>query len=105
MPSPDADGALRLRLEALWIYPIKSCGGYEVPSAQVSPRTGLIGDREWVMLTPGGRQAWMGEFHRMALIQARNDCDGLVLSAPGMDNFLVPFDSPGRDCMVKMWND
>jgi len=55
MPSPDADGARRLRLAGLWIYPVKSCGGYEMSSAHVSPRTGLIGDREWVMLTQDGR--------------------------------------------------
>ncbi|KQW45835.1 MULTISPECIES: MOSC domain-containing protein [unclassified Roseateles] len=105
MHSPDADSARRLLLAGLWIYPVKSCGGYDVSSAQVSPRTGLIGDREWVMLTPDGRQAWMGEFHRMALIRVRNDCDGLVLSARSMEDFLVPFDSPRQACTVKMWND
>jgi uncharacterized protein len=105
MRSPDAEEPRRVRLSGLWIYPVKSCGGYEVAASQVSPRTGLVGDREWVMLTPDGRQAWMGEFHRMALIQARNDCDGLVLSAPGVANLLVPFDSPSRACTVQMWSD
>jgi uncharacterized protein len=105
MPSPDVDSTRRLKLAGLWIYPVKYCGGYEVAAAQVSPRTGLIGDREWIMVIPDGRQAWMGEFHRMALIQARNDCDGLVLSSPGVANFLVPFDSPSQACTVRMWND
>lgn len=94
-----------LRLAGLWIYPVKSCAGHEVASAAVHPRTGLKGDREWILVTPDGRQAWMGEFHRMTLIQARLGCDGLVLSAPGVASLHVPFEPRGGACTVQMWND
>lgn len=94
-----------LQLAGLWIYPVKSCAGHEVPWAQVTPQSGLVGDREWVMLTPDGRQAWMGEFHRMTLIRARLGCDGLVLGAPGLEDFHVPFEPAGPVAEVKMWND
>lgn len=101
--SPEPENPLQLA--SLWIYPVKSCAGHEVPRAQVTPQTGLVGDREWVMLTPDGRQAWMGEFRRMTLIRARLGCDGLVLSAPGVEDLHVPFEPTGPACTVKMWND
>lgn len=94
-----------LQLTGLWIYPVKSCAGQAVTSAQVTPQSGLAGDREWVMVTPDGRQAWMGEFHRMTLIRAQLDNDELVLHAPGLEPIRAPLEAGGPPCTVKMWND
>jgi len=97
--------AVPLTLSGLWIYPVKSCAGQAVSWAEVRPESGLVGDREWVMLTPDGRQAWMGEFHRMTLVRATLSAKGLVLSAPGLEDLVVTEAAATRPANVKMWND
>src|SRR6202000_85690 len=43
-----------MRLDALFIYPIKSCAGIALERAQVTPR-GLLHDRRWMIVDEQGR--------------------------------------------------
>jgi molybdenum cofactor sulfurtransferase len=62
----------RLSIESLTIYPIKSCGGLEIPRGidwEVRPE-GLAWDREWCLIHRGTGQALSQKRHpRMALIR------------------------------------
>ncbi|ESZ92172.1 hypothetical protein SBOR_7429 [Sclerotinia borealis F-4128] len=65
-------------VESLTIYPIKSCGGFEVPKEaawEVKPE-GLSWDREWCLIHQGTGQALSQKrYPRMALIKPTIDFD------------------------------
>ncbi|KAK0618362.1 pyridoxal phosphate-dependent transferase [Bombardia bombarda] len=62
----------RLHIQAISVYPIKSCGGFQVPPGvnwEVRPE-GLAWDREWCLVHRGSGQALSQKRHpRMALIR------------------------------------
>ncbi|KAF7937719.1 uncharacterized protein EAE97_007515 [Botrytis byssoidea] len=65
-------------VESLTIYPIKSCGGFEIPKEtawEVRPE-GLAWDREWCLIHQGTGQALSQKrYPRMALIRPTIDFD------------------------------
>lgn len=95
-------------IDALWLYPIKGCRGFNVPTAALAP-TGLevkgIGDREWVVVDDQGEFLSQRELPKMALIETRLTADSLRLKAPGMLQLDVPFESEGDILKVRVWND
>lgn len=75
IPAPDFSSTLQaktLLVESLTIYPIKSCGGLQIPlytDWEVRPE-GLAWDREWCLIHQGTGQALSQKRHaRMALIR------------------------------------
>lgn len=95
-------------IEALWLYPIKGCRGFSVPSATLAP-TGLevngIGDREWLVVDDDREFLSQRELPKMALIETRLTSDSLRLRAPGMLQLDVPFETEGEVVSVRVWND
>ncbi|TEY50429.1 hypothetical protein BOTCAL_0276g00100 [Botryotinia calthae] len=69
-------------VESLTIYPIKSCGGFEIPKEtawEVRPE-GLAWDREWCLIHQGTGQALSQKrYPRMALIKPTIDFDSGLL--------------------------
>jgi molybdenum cofactor sulfurtransferase len=65
-----------ISVESLTIYPIKSCGGFSIPSGidwEVRPE-GLVWDREWCLVHQGTGQALSQKRHtRMVLIRPSLD--------------------------------
>jgi molybdenum cofactor sulfurtransferase len=65
-----------LKVHSITVYPIKSCGGYEVPTQtpwEIRPE-GLAWDREWCLLHRGTGQALSQKRHpKMALIRPTLD--------------------------------
>jgi uncharacterized protein len=57
-----------LTLTQLWIYPIKSLGGFQVSSAMVTPR-GLQHDRRWMLIDDENVFLSQRELPEMALLQ------------------------------------
>lgn len=96
------------RIDALWLYPIKGCRGFQVPEATLVP-TGLevggIGDREWVVVDDHNEFVSQRELPIMALVETRLTADSLRLKAPGMLQLDVPFESEGDVLKVRVWND
>lgn len=70
------------RVETVTIYPIKSCGGWEIPSRRawdINPE-GLAWDREWCLIHQGTRAALSQKrVPRMALIRPSIDFETRVL--------------------------
>ncbi|OBR15386.1 Molybdenum cofactor sulfurase [Colletotrichum higginsianum IMI 349063] len=71
-----------LRIQSIVVYPIKSCGGYSVPSGtvwEVRPE-GLVWDREWCLVHQGSGQALSQKrYPKMALFRPILDFDRGIL--------------------------
>ena len=72
-----------VRLQALYVHPVKSCAGIAVQQALLVD-TGFEFDRAWMVVDEDGEFLSQRELPRMALIRQRLRGDDLVLRAPGM---------------------
>ena len=78
-----------LTLTGLHRYPVKSCSGEVLESAEVEP-WGLVGDRRWMLVDEDGETVTVREQPRMVLVRPATDGGGLGLSAPGAPDLHVP---------------
>ena len=94
-------------VSALYIYPIKSLGGFSVTEANVSP-TGFEYDRRWMLVDKDGKFMTQRQVHSMALLQTAITPDGLYIyhkQSPDK-NIMVPFlPNSLEKRKVKVWND
>ena len=69
---PAAQGAAHRVVQSLTVYPIKSCGGYEIPASiewDVNPE-GLAWDREWCFINQSNGQVMsQKKYPKMALVR------------------------------------
>lgn len=98
-----------LRLTALYLYPVKSCRGLAVTSAEVDA-CGLIGDRRFMVIDAEGRFLTQRAHPRLALIATTLTSDDLILSSPNHGSVSVPHAShlPPRASMTRsvvVWKD
>jgi uncharacterized protein YcbX len=89
---------------ALFCYPVKSCRGVALTRGRLTER-GIARDREWMIVGADGRFLTQRDLPRMALIDAQVDDRALTLTAPGMDDLVVPLDLAGRAVPVTIWRD
>lgn len=78
------------KLTRIMVYPVKSCGGVELESAELRAG-GLAHDRRWMLLDERGRMATQRRHPEMARIRAAIEPDALRLRAPGMPELSLPF--------------
>jgi len=102
-----------LRLTALNIYPVKSCRGVAVTSAEVDAR-GFVGDRRFLVVDAAGRFLTQRAHPRMALIETGLGDGALTLSASGVGSVSVAVgqalrptvgDKPRPTVTVTIWKD
>jgi uncharacterized protein YcbX len=93
---------MKATLSGLFVYPIKSCRGIALDSAELQP-TGLADDRHWMLVRPNGRFVTQRELPRMALINTRLTADSLELEAPGMPPLEVDRETNGTVRAVTVW--
>ena len=93
-----------LELASLWLYPVKSCAGLQVPSAELM-HTGLRFDREWMVVDAQGEFLSQRELPRLALIQPKLGHSELVLRAPGMIALHLQLDGAESETTVRLWDD
>ena len=94
-----------MKVSAIYIYPIKSCRGISVPSADVETR-GLAEDRRFMLIDAKGRFVTQREHPRMALIDVQRDDGGYRVAAPGQPPLHVPRAARGgSERKVKIWRD
>ncbi|HEV2091982.1 MAG TPA: MOSC N-terminal beta barrel domain-containing protein [Rubrobacter sp.] len=92
-------------LGGVYVYPIKSCGGISLQSAELGA-TGLLGDRRWMLVDEGGGFLSQRQHPRMALISPSLAPDRLVVRAPGMPDLEVPLEGKtGPRLDVEVWGD
>jgi uncharacterized protein len=83
-------------LRGLYAYPIKSCAGISLKSAELSA-TGLRHDRRWMLVDRTGEFMSQRAHPRMALISTRLSGEHLVASAPGMPDLKIPLRQENED--------
>lgn len=96
-----------MHLTGLFLYPVKSLGGFTVPAAEVDD-LGLVGDRRFMVVDESGKFLTQRALPRMALIRTALTADTLTLSAAGAGSCVVPrrasLDSrPATIRIVSIW--
>jgi uncharacterized protein YcbX len=92
-------------VDALFIYPVKSCGGIAVAAARVTPR-GLEHDRRWMVTDERGLFLSQRTEPEMALVRTALAGDGFALSREGLDPLALPFVyDGGARVEVEVWGD
>lgn len=91
-------------ISALYVYPIKSCGGVQVQEA-IMLDTGLEFDRAWMVVDDNGEFLTQRELPRMALIQPQLKHYEMVLRAPGMLALHIKLDEVEAPVRVRVWDD
>jgi uncharacterized protein YcbX len=90
----------------LYVYPIKSCGGIRLESADLW-ETGLYLDRLWMVVTDDGQFVSQRTAPRLALVRTALKFESLQVRAPGMLRLDIPiagFDySDARRVDVEVW--
>lgn len=95
---------LNATIARLFVYPIKSCAGVELPDVLLT-ETGLEFDRAWMVVGADGVFVSQRELPRMALVQPQMKQMEMVLRAPGMLALHIAFDRVEKPVRVKVWRD
>ncbi|HEY6579549.1 MAG TPA: MOSC N-terminal beta barrel domain-containing protein [Rubrobacter sp.] len=85
-------------LSGLNVYPIKSCAGISLDSAELSA-TGLRHDRRWMLVDETGEFMSQRAHPRMALISTHLSDEHLTVGASAMPNLQVPLQPTNEDLM------
>jgi uncharacterized protein YcbX len=93
-----------VQLQALHVYPVKSCAGTPVRQGLVV-ETGLELDRAWMLVDAEGVFVSQRDLPRMALIEARLKTFEVVLRAPGMLALHLSLDTVEHPVDVTVWKD
>ncbi len=91
-------------ISRLFVYPIKSCAGVELPQATLT-ETGLEFDRAWMVVDEQGVFVTQRELPRMALVQPELKTFEMVLRAPGMLALHIALDKVEQPVQVTVWKD
>ncbi len=97
---------MNLQLSAIYIYPIKSLGGFAVPSACVEER-GLQHDRRWMLVDADNNFLTQRNHPQMALLQVSLPGDELVVTHKTTLDQISIAQKPETSQMlsVKVWDD
>ena len=91
-------------IQALNIYPVKSCRGIAVDAATVTPM-GFDRDREWLIVDASHRFITQREEPRLALVVPSLTHEALELAVPGRDPLRLGLDDEGESVEVVIWKD
>ncbi|VWX57490.1 putative iron-sulfur binding protein [Burkholderiales bacterium 8X] len=95
---------LQATISRLFIYPVKSCAGVELPDVLLT-ETGFEFDRAWMVVDADGSYLTQRELPRMALIRPQMKHSEMVLRAPGMLALHIAFDRVEQPMRVRIWDD
>jgi uncharacterized protein YcbX len=91
-------------ISQMFIYPIKSCAGIEISESPLL-HTGLLYDREWMIVDQEGQFVTQRQIPHMVWITPRLTAEALYLSAPDHQEVRVAFDAVGTSKQVTVWRD
>ncbi len=95
-----------IQIQDLYIYPIKSLGGYRVDQAEVTPR-GLAHDRRWMLIDHNHRFLTQREHPVMAMLKTQPGDKGFrVFHLQHPDQSVdIPWETDGPGIEVAIWGD
>ncbi len=91
-------------VSALFVHPIKSCGGIALNEALLV-ETGIDFDRAWMVVDEKGDLLTQRVLPKMALIQPSFKGGELMLRAPGMLALHIKLDTVEAPTRVRVWDD
>jgi uncharacterized protein YcbX len=91
-----------MKVESIWIYPVKGMKGRAVSSAIVEPR-GFRFDRRWMLVDAGGTFLSQRKIPMMAILAAKVEKSCLIVSAPGAPDLGVDLFGTGPARIVTIW--
>ncbi len=96
----------QLKLQDIYLYPIKSCAGIRVNQWPVTEK-GLKYDRQWMIIDQNNQFLSQRKLQKMALIKPAIVDQQLVLSAPEMGKIKFSLQTPNtsKAIEVKIWHD
>lgn len=90
-------------LDSITIYPVKSCRGVRVESAELVAR-GLADDRRYMLVDETGRFITQRDEHSLARVDVIRDGNAWTLSAPGLSQLTLSEASyTGQLLPVEVW--
>lgn len=93
-----------MKIQSLFIYPVKSCRGINVPVIQIL-NAGPAGDREWMLVDNKGKFLTQRTTGKMAQIETALDEGHLTLAFEGRFFKISRKVSSIRPRTVKIWSD
>ena len=91
------------RIASLHVYPVKACGGIEVPRADVEAR-GLAGDRRWMIVDDAGCFLTQREHPELCLVRTAFAGDALTLGYQGRTVEVPRSSAVGERVRVTVWS-
>lgn len=91
-------------VSGLFVYPVKSCAGTSLESAELDT-CGIRHDREFMVVDPAGCCLTQRELPRMALVRPTRTIDALQLEAPDMPALKLTPCIDGSSTEVTIWRD
>ena len=99
-----ADVTASARVEALYLYPVKSCAGGRVPELRFDADGRIEGDREWIVVDARGELAWLGSHPKLALLQPSLLPDALLLRGGGQQPLRLSREPEGDATQALIWH-
>lgn len=97
-----------LSLTGLYLYPVKSLGGYTVDEAEVTAR-GLRHDRRWLLVDERNRFMTQRQHPELALLTVAPAYNGFLIAHRQRTDLLplyIPFEAtPDKTLFVTVWDD
>ncbi len=91
-------------VSALFIYPVKSCRGVSLDSAQLES-FGLKHDRRWMVVDEKGVMITQRKIAKMCLIQPELTAGGITLKTEAMADLYIETPEQAKKVSVKVWDD
>ncbi len=94
-----------ITVRSLHIYPVKSCRGIDVETAEVGP-TGFRHDRQWMVADADGMFISQRSHPVLARVRTRIQGDLLILEGPGLSPLEIALEgASGGQRSVVVWKD
>lgn len=93
-----------LQVAALHVYPVKSCRGVDLPSAELTSR-GFRLDRRYMIVDADGTFVTQRRDPKLTPVTTELSADRFVLAAPGLEPLSLPHEAPdGPRMSVTVWS-
>ncbi len=90
------------RVAALWIYPVKSCGGISSETVDILTQ-GFKGDRQWMIVDPDGKFLSQRQYPQLARVKPQITEDNLTLTFNNFSPLKLPWETTGSLKPVTIW--